>query len=82
MIKLDYSKKAVVDTATGRAIAPACWDDLVAYHAYLEGNGNADFAQEKLCDVLHGRLVMTELRRNLGTIPAGDVPLALERDGR
>ncbi len=70
MLTLDHEKKAVVDQATGQSISPACWDDLVAYHAYLEGKGNADYAQEKLRDVLHGRLVMTELRSNLAAIPA------------
>jgi hypothetical protein len=52
-ILINYEKKALVDSKSGKKCKPTCFDDLVAYHAYLLSRGHGKFAQQMLSDVYH-----------------------------
>jgi len=60
-IMIDYKKKTLVNSKTQDKVKPACFDDLVQYHAYLISSKHPKQAQDKLRAVFDGEKVMTEL---------------------
>ena len=64
-IMIDYSKKALVHSKTGKEVHPSCFDDLVLYHAYLISSKYEVEAQKQLKAVFKGELVITNLHNNI-----------------
>jgi len=60
MIKINEKERALVNCKTGEILRPACWDDLILYHAYLAGK-NAASASVLLDKVFAGEKVMSEM---------------------
>ena len=62
-ILIDTKHKALVCSKTGNKVYPACFDDLIAYHAYLLSSKHPKQAEQKLKDVFAGEKVITELTK-------------------
>ena len=59
-ILIDPKHKALVDSKTGKSMKPSCFDDLIAYHAYLLGR-HPKQANQMLKDVFGGEKVMSNM---------------------
>ena len=58
-ILIDPKNKALIDSKTQTKVFPACFDDLVQYHAYLLTGKHPKMAQQCLKDVFKGERVIT-----------------------
>jgi len=60
-IYIDSKNRALVNSKTGESVYPDCFDDLIAYHAYLIASKHPKQACEKLKDVFKGEKVISEM---------------------
>ena len=61
-ILIDTKNKALVESKTGDMVQPACFDDLISYHAYLITGKHPKQAHQALKDVFKGEKVITKLK--------------------
>ncbi len=60
-ILIDTKNKALVESNTGEAVYPSCFDDLIAYHAYLVAGKHPKQACQVLKDVFKGEKVVSKM---------------------
>lgn len=60
-ILIDTKHKALVDSKTGEKVHPACFDDLIQYHAYLINSRHRGEATQKLKAVFNGEKVISDM---------------------
>ncbi len=60
-IYINHENKCLVNGKTGEIVFPTCWDDLIAYHAYLTSRGLEAAAKGLLKDVISGNKVMSDM---------------------
>lgn len=60
-ILIDTKNKALVELKTGEVVYPSCFDDLIAYHAYLVGGKHPKQACQALKDVFKGEKVISKM---------------------
>ena len=60
-ILIDTKHKTLVCSKTGKTVKLDCFDDLIAYHAYLLGRGGEKKALCVLKDAFNGSKVITDM---------------------
>jgi hypothetical protein len=60
-ILIDTKHKALVNSKTNEKVYPACFDDLIQYHAYLLCSKHPEQAQQKLKAVFKGEKVISDM---------------------
>lgn len=60
-ILINREERALIDSKTGQIVRPSCFDDLVAYHAYLISGKNNKLANQVLKDVFAGEKVISNM---------------------
>lgn len=61
MIHINHKFKILIDSGTGDAMHPECWDNLIPYVSYIAARNHPSYAQAILRRVMSGELVITKL---------------------
>ena len=60
-IFINEKEKCLIDSKTGEIIRPQCYQDLIAYHAYLLSKNRKSCAQSILKDIVAGEKVISKM---------------------